>query len=215
MVTIELNKRQELIIEIVKSDGPITGEHIADRLCLSRAALRPDLAILTMAGYLDARPRVGYFFSGKHQGEIYSKRLRLLKVKDYKSIPVVINEKSTAYDAMCMMFMEDLGTVFVTREEEGLIVLVGLVSKKDLLKIAVAQQNMPEIPISMVMTRTPHIITVAPTDSLYEAAQKIVEFHVNCLPVINKQNGKNELVGLISRTTITRVFVELGSLKTV
>ena len=28
---IELNQRQEQIIEIVKQHGPITGEHIADR----------------------------------------------------------------------------------------------------------------------------------------------------------------------------------------
>ena len=61
----ELNKRQTEILEIVKGNGPITGEQIAERLNLARATIRPDLAILTMAGYLDARPRVGYFFSGK------------------------------------------------------------------------------------------------------------------------------------------------------
>ncbi len=65
MSPIELNKRQEDILQIVKENGPITGEHIAERLNLTRATLRPDLAILTMAGFLDARPRVGYFYSGK------------------------------------------------------------------------------------------------------------------------------------------------------
>ncbi|MGG3736278.1 helix-turn-helix domain-containing protein, partial [Heyndrickxia coagulans] len=65
MITIELTKRQEQILEIVKTNGPITGEHIAEKLNLTRATLRPDLAILTMAGYLDARPRVGYFYTGK------------------------------------------------------------------------------------------------------------------------------------------------------
>lgn len=57
----ELSNRQDQIIEIVKENGPITGEQIAERLNLTRATLRPDLAILTMAGFLDARPRVGYF----------------------------------------------------------------------------------------------------------------------------------------------------------
>lgn len=47
----ELTHRQEQIIEIVKENGPITGENIADRLNLTRATLRPDLAILTMAGF--------------------------------------------------------------------------------------------------------------------------------------------------------------------
>ena len=65
VIKIQLNKRQEQILQIVKGNGPITGEHIADRLGLTRATLRPDLAILTMAGFLDARPRVGYFYTGK------------------------------------------------------------------------------------------------------------------------------------------------------
>src|SRR5699024_7769694 len=63
--TMDLSERQEKIIEIVKENGPITGEKIAEQLHLSRATLRPDLAILTMAGFLDARPRVGYFYTGK------------------------------------------------------------------------------------------------------------------------------------------------------
>ena len=56
---IELSKRQQQIVDIVKNNGPITGEHIAERLDLTRATLRPDLAILTMSGILEARPRVG------------------------------------------------------------------------------------------------------------------------------------------------------------
>ena len=51
MSPIELNKRQDAILEIVKDNGPITGEQIADRLNLTRATLRPDLAILTMAAF--------------------------------------------------------------------------------------------------------------------------------------------------------------------
>ena len=58
---IKLSKRQDEILRIVKESGPITGQQIAEKLSLTRAALRPDLAILTMAGNLDARPRVGYF----------------------------------------------------------------------------------------------------------------------------------------------------------
>jgi len=209
---IELNKRQEIILEIVKKEGPITGENIADRLSLSRAALRADLAILTMSGLLDARPRVGYFYLGR---EIYSKRLREMKVKDYKAIPVVVHDKSSAYDAMCMMFMEDVGSVLVVHEENERNILIGIVSKKDLLKVAIGPQNMADIPISMVMTRSIHIVSISLNDSIYDAAKKIVEYQIDCLPVVNKINDKNELVGIISRETITRVFVELGSVYSV
>ena len=58
MRTISLSNRQKRIAEIVRQDGPITGEHIAERLNVTRAALRSDLAILVMGGILDARPKV-------------------------------------------------------------------------------------------------------------------------------------------------------------
>lgn len=51
MIIIQLNERQEKIVEIVKAEGPITGEHIADKLGLTRASLRPDLAFLTQIGF--------------------------------------------------------------------------------------------------------------------------------------------------------------------
>ena len=50
MRTISLSNRQKRIAEIVRQDGPITGEHIAERLNVTRAALRSDLAILVMGG---------------------------------------------------------------------------------------------------------------------------------------------------------------------
>ena len=109
----ELNKRQTEILEIVKADGPITGEQIAERLHLARATIRPDLAILTMAGYLDARPRVGYFYSGKKPVQSVADSMIGMKVRDFQSIPVVVAENTTVYDAICHMFLEDVGTLFV------------------------------------------------------------------------------------------------------
>lgn len=76
---INLTSRQERIIQIVKDDGPITGENIAEQLNLTRATLRPDLAILTMSGILDARPRVGYFFSGKSTMQVIGESIKKKK----------------------------------------------------------------------------------------------------------------------------------------
>ena len=55
-----LTARQKQIAEIVRAEGPITGQRIADQLHVTRAALRSDLAILIMSGIIDARPKVGY-----------------------------------------------------------------------------------------------------------------------------------------------------------
>ena len=61
----KLSPRQEEIIKLVKEGQPITSEALAEKLGVTRAALRADLAILTMIGILDARPKVGYVYSRK------------------------------------------------------------------------------------------------------------------------------------------------------
>ncbi|SFU93484.1 helix-turn-helix transcriptional regulator [Alicyclobacillus macrosporangiidus] len=210
---IELTKRQEAILDIVKRLGPITGEQIAERLNLTRATLRPDLSILTMAGFLEARPRVGYFYSGKKNADLFGETLRKLKVKDYKSVPIVITEKNSVYDAIVTMFMEDVGSLIVVRDQ----MLQGIVSRKDLLKVAIGGGDIHQIPVNLAMTRVPHVVTVEPDEALYEAAVKMVHHEVDSLPVVrpDAEGGGMEVVGRVSKTTIARAFVELGQYREV
>ncbi len=214
--TIELTKRQQTILDIVKRHGPITGERIAEMLSLTRATLRPDLSILTMAGYLDARPRVGYFFSGKNNADLFGDTLRKLKVKDYKSVPTVIDETESVYNAIVTMFMEDVGTLIVVRDRQP----VGVISRKDLLKVAVGGGNIHDIPVNLAMTRWAHVVTAHPEESLYEAALRMIQNEVDSLPVVRPlppaegqtdTGAEVELVGRVSKTTVTRAFVELGA----
>ncbi|MCK9906591.1 HTH domain-containing protein, partial [Frankia sp. Cpl3] len=111
---------------MVKDEGPITGEQIAERLHLTRATLRPDLSILTMSGFLDARPRVGYFYAGRTAGSIISERLHKLLVNDYKALPVAVQESASVYDAVVTLFLEDVGTLFVVNQKGF---LAGVVSR--------------------------------------------------------------------------------------
>ena len=60
-----LSERQETILQIVKENSPITGQHIANRLHVTRAALRSDLAILTMLGLIDAAAEIRLLFYGQ------------------------------------------------------------------------------------------------------------------------------------------------------
>ncbi|WP_027415834.1 helix-turn-helix transcriptional regulator [Aneurinibacillus terranovensis] len=209
---IELTKRQEQIIEIVKSEGPITGEHIAERLSLTRATLRPDLAILTMSGFLDARPRVGYFYTGKDSNQLIKEQVNKKIVKDYKAQPIVISESSSVYDGICTLFLEDVGTLFVVNNMGH---LAGVVSRKDLLRAALGKQNLTDIPISIIMTRMPNIITCTAEESLLEAAKKLIDYQIDSLPVVRAvQNGNRtvfEVIGRVTKTTITKGFVEFGN----
>lgn len=211
---IELTKRQEKIIQIVRDEGPITGESIADKLNVTRATLRPDLAILTMSGILDARPRVGYFYSGKSTMQAIGESIKKKKVNEFKSVPILIKENATVYDAICNMFLEDVGTLFVVNEENH---LSGVVSRKDLLRSAIGKQDLEGIPVSIIMTRMPNVVYTFPEESLHDAATKLIQYQIDALPVvrpINKETNhptKYEIVGRITKTNITRAYVELGN----
>ncbi|AND41546.1 MULTISPECIES: helix-turn-helix transcriptional regulator [Cytobacillus] len=207
---IELNKRQEKIIEIVKENGPITGESIAEQLNLTRATLRPDLAILTMAGYLDARPRVGYFYTGKTGAQLLTENLQKLYVRDYQSIPVVVNENVSVYDAIVTMFLEDVGTLFVVDQSS---LLVGVLSRKDLLRASIGKQELNSIPVNIIMTRMPNITMCEKDDLLIEVAKKLIEKQIDALPVVKKTEKGFEVNGRITKTNLTKAFLALAGEK--
>ena len=205
--TIELNKRQEQILQIVKENGPITGEHIADRLNLTRATLRPDLAILTMSGFLEARPRVGYFFTGKTGTQLLADKLKKLQVKDFQSIPVVIHENVSVYDAICTMFLEDVGTLFVVDDHS---ILTGVLSRKDLLRASIGKQELPSIPVHIIMTRMPNITVCRKEDFIMDVAKHLIEKQIDALPVIKDMDKGFEVVGRITKTNMTKILVSLS-----
>ncbi|MGV3051896.1 helix-turn-helix transcriptional regulator [Staphylococcus chromogenes] len=203
----ELSKRQQQIVDIVKNSGPITGEKIADQLNLTRATLRPDLAILTMAGYLEARPRVGYFYSGKSSSQLLTEQLKHYIVKDYQSHPVILKSDVTVYDAICAIFIEDVGTLFIVNEEND---LVGVCSRKDLLRASMAGQDIHNMPVQIIMTRMPNIVLLEENDLLLYAARQMISKEIDSIPIVRfKGDGKYAVTGRISKTTITKLFVSL------
>jgi len=203
---VELSERQEKIIEIVKGNGPITAEKIAGQLNLSRATLRPDLTIVTMAGYLEARPRVGYFHTGKTGSELLTQQIQKYTVKEFQSVPVVVKEDNSVYDAIYALFLEDVGTLFVVDNHSCLI---GVLSRKDLLRASIGKQDLNKVPVHMIMTRMPNVTVCHHDDLLIEAAQKLITKQIDGLPVIKETENGPEVIGRVTKTTVTKVFVEL------
>ncbi|MDW7674868.1 MAG: helix-turn-helix transcriptional regulator [Bacillota bacterium] len=210
MEIIQLSSRQQKIVEMVKEEGPITGDQIAQALNLTRATLRPDLAILTMTGILDARPRVGYYYQGKASQSV-GKVLKEYLVKSFQSVPVVVRDNTMLYDAIVMIFMEDVDTLIVVGETGN---LEGVLSRKDLLKITLGQMDLHKVPVSVMMTRMPNVVTVTPEESIYNAAKKLVDHEIDALPVIKHliEDGKNvyQVVGRLCKTNLTKLLVELA-----
>lgn len=212
MILIQLTERQEKIIDIVKSNQPITGENIAKQLSLTRATIRPDLAILTMSGILDARPKVGYFYTGKTSFSFISEKIRGINVAERKSIPIVVDEEASIYDGIVTMFLEDVSTIYVTSNGY----LTGVVSRKDFLKNAIGGLNLDTTPIAVIMTRMPNIVVITPDKSILDAATKLIEHEIDSIPVVeevktNKGDKAYKIIGRVTKTTITRLFVDLGN----
>ncbi|MHC6179134.1 helix-turn-helix transcriptional regulator [Clostridium sp. JNZ X4-2] len=214
MDIIKLSPRQEKIIKLVRDHAPITSEQLASKLSVTRAALRPDLAILTMTGILEAKPKVGYIYSRKPSYSLIYDYIMNIKVSDIMSKPVVVDENTTVYDAIVYLFLNDVGTLFI--ENKGL--LIGAVSRKDFLKISIGSTDMHKIPVGIIMTRMPNIIFVEKDDVAYMAAKKIMEHEVDSLPVVEKSRDESnnevlKIVGKVSKTNITRLFVKIGENK--
>lgn len=208
MKIISLSNRQKQIAEIVRLDGPITGEHIAERLNVTRAALRSDLAILVMGGILDARPKVGYFYTGKNTLGMLMEEISAIEVKDLQSVPVAITHDKSAYEAIVTMFLEDVGTVFVL-DESGY--LTGVVSRKDLLKVAINNSDLRDIPVVMVMTPISKIIVSSPDEPAAAAARRLIDNEIDCLPVVktvDESKRQYKVVGRITKTNFTRLLVD-------
>ena len=209
MIIIQLNQRQQKIIEIVKENQPITSENIASMLNVTRATLRSDLAILTMTGILDARPKVGYFYTGVSQINLLGNDIKEKKVEDMMGMPVVVKKDVSLYDVIVEMFLSDVGSIFIIDDQEN---LCGVVSRKDLLKATIGGLDINKMPIGMVMTRTPNVVTVEREDSIVLAARKIIEHEIDSIPVVDtdKDYYTMKVIGRISKTNITKLFLEIA-----
>lgn len=207
MIPIKLSERQEKIIDIVRLKEPITSEDIGKELSITRATLRPDLTILTMLEILEAKPKVGYFFKGQPIETFFFDKILDVEVRDIKGVPIVVKEDTTAYDATVTMLLENIGTVYVVGDES---VLLGIVSRKDLLKNALGRNDLSKLPVGVIMTRMPNIITIDEKDTILDAAIKMIDYDIESVPIIKEKNGiKNVLIGKISKTTIVKAFVEI------
>jgi CBS domain-containing protein len=161
-----------------------------------------------MSGFLDARPRVGYFYTGKSGTALLTENLRKIYVRDYQSIPVVITENVSVYDAICTMFLEDVGTLFVIDQHS---ILVGVLSRKDLLRASIGKQELTSIPVNIIMTRMPNITMCEKDDLLIDVAKKLIEKQIDAVPVIRESEKGIEVIGRITKTNISKAFVALGT----
>lgn len=202
----EFTERQKKVIQIVKECEPISGDNIAKQLGLTKPTLRSDLSILTMTGILDARPRVGYIYSGQTIEPLLYEELFHLKIGEIMVPPTIVNQTAPIREAVMELFLNDTGSLYIVNDQRE---FVGLVSRKDLLRATLNNQNLDETPVAMIMSRMPNIITITPEERIIDAGYLIMHQQVDSLPVMEK-NGSLKVIGKISKSKLLNHFVTAG-----
>ena len=190
----ELTERQRRILMMLREKSLLSGDEIAQNLNVTKSALRTDFSILTGLKLITAKQNKGYIYN-----EYIIKRVR-----DYMSPQNSINVKTSVYDAIIHLFNFDLGTLIVVENEK----LVGIISRKDLLKATLNKKNIEKTPVSMIMTRMPNIVHCFEDDNIMEAIEKLIKHEIDSLPVLRKEKGKLSLVGRFTKTNVTKLFYQ-------
>lgn len=92
----------------------------------------------------------------------------------------------------CTMFLEDVGTLFVVDKKST---LVGVLSRKDLLRASLGKQELTAIPVNIIMTRMPNITMCDREDLLIDVAHKLIDKQIDAVPVVKKTENGYEVIG--------------------
>ena len=193
----KLSERQKKIVEIVKSDQPLSGEKISELLDISRATLRPDLSFLTLVGILKATPKIGYTYSGLDLETLFFFDTFQKEVAEIMTSPVLVTHDSYIQDAIITLFMYDADVLYVIDEDK---LLLGIMSRKDLLRASL-NSGIQTTPVAVCMTRMPHIITCTKDMNILEAAALLQDHAIDSLPVVDEDNDR-KIVGTVTKSAL-------------
>ena len=191
----DLTERQKKILIMLKEKSLLSGDEIAQNLNITKSALRTDFSILTTLKLITSKQNKGYSYNNK---------CTIIKVRDCMSPQNSIDIRTSVYDAIIHLFNYDLGTLVVVENEK----LVGIISRKDLLKATLNKKNIEKTPVSMIMTRMPNIVHCFEDDNIKEAIEKLIKHEIDSLPVLRKEKGKLSLVGRFTKTNVTKLFYQ-------
>ncbi len=202
----DFTKRQTRIINMLKQTSPLTSEKIAGNLVLSVSTIRPDLRFLTSVEILNARPKVGYEFKGNQLLNFDYDHIYQTPISEILLPTTEIKASDTLQVAVGKLFLKDVGSLYVVNEKGD---LVGLISRKDLLRASLNNSNVQSMMASIIMTRMPNIITATPDMSVIEAGKLLLLHKVDSLPVVEKQSSRHA-IGKITKNRIFQHFIEIG-----
>ena len=122
-----------------------------------------------------------------------------MAVADVMSLRVVkVAPDDPVRIAVARMLEENIGSVAVCEGER----LVGILTERDVLRLAGEGPEFAEVKVGDVMTR--RLLTISPDDDVLAAAQLMSERRVRHLPVVQGEN----LLGIVGIREVMRMLVE-------
>jgi CBS domain-containing protein len=128
-----------------------------------------------------------------------------LTVKDVMVKEVVtVQSDQTAQHAAALMGEQRIGCLVVHEDNK----VVGIVTERDLLNRVLAIAVDPEKTLVRQIMSKP-VVTVKPDVELEAAVELMFKHRIKKLPVVEEQEGKSVLVGLVTLTDIARLHPAL------
>ena len=118
-----------------------------------------------------------------------------------------MNENVSVYDAIVTMFLEDVGTLFVVDKDSN---LVGVLSRKDLLRASIGKQELTTLPVNIIMTRMPNITICQRDDLLIDVAKKLIDKQIDAVPVVKETENGFEVIGQNYKNKYYKSFSHLN-----
>jgi IMP dehydrogenase len=124
-----------------------------------------------------------------------------MKIRDIMVGQVItVDSDYTVKHAANIMNRSGIGCVIVLEKEK----VKGILTERDILKRVVAVAKDPEKTFVEEVMSTP-VFIVDPNITLENAVKLMFKHKIKKLPVLENQDGKNVLVGLVTLTDIARV----------
>ena len=121
-------------------------------------------------------------------------------------------------EALALMSDYHLRRLPVVKTVGGESVIVGVITDRDLRLAAQSpflqvdagsvMSELRQLRVADVMSRD--VVTVFPSAPVATAAQLMLDRHIGGLPVVERENGRVYLVGIITRSDLLRLLIDLA-----
>lgn len=194
-------KLQEQIINIVKENQPVLISDIFKSIYISSKEIEDEITNLCDKKILQLRQ--GYIY-------IHDNNMNIQSVEDCMTIARTIKDDVSIISAITTMILEELDFLIIANDMN----LVGILSKKDIIKKVILEKIDVTTSVSEIMTKKPNIIYAKNTEKLALVIEKLIQNDIDSIPIVKIENNEDgqeilKVIGVFNKTIITKIYKDL------